>query len=231
MIFLLKINIELNIKLEDSWKNVLEHEFSKPYFSSLVSFIKSEYSSNVCYPPGGLIFNAFACTPFTNVRVVILGQDPYHGVGQAHGLCFSVNDGIAFPPSLRNVFKELKEDLDINIPLSGNLTRWAEQGVLLLNATLTVRQNEAASHQNKGWETFTDSVIHALNEQKEGLVFLLWGAYAQNKGKFIDTNKHLVLKAKHPSPLSANNGGWFGQKHFSQTNSYLESKGLEPIIW
>lgn len=221
----------MSIKIEDSWKQVLSDEFKKEYFNSLTNFVKNEYSSGVCYPPGNLIFNAFNITPFDRVKVVILGQDPYHGPNQAHGLCFSVNDGVGFPPSLNNIFKELKDDVGKQVPPSGNLTHWAEQGVLLLNATLTVRASQAGSHQNKGWEVFTDAVINELNIKKQGLVFLLWGSYAQNKGKFIDSNKHMVLKAKHPSPLSANFGGWFGQKHFSQTNNYLTAQNKTPIVW
>lgn len=221
----------MNVKIEKSWEQVLNEEFGKDYFKLLADFVKSEYTNQTCYPPGKLIFNAFDATPFDEVKVVIIGQDPYHGIGQAHGLCFSVNDGIPFPPSLRNIFKEINDDIGVDIPFSGNLLRWAKQGVLLLNATLTVRAGEAGSHQNKGWETFTDAVIGQLNNRKENLVFLLWGSYAQNKGKFLDTEKHLVLKSKHPSPLSANSGGWFGQKHFSKTNEYLVSKHLNPIDW
>ena len=197
---------------------------------TVVQFVRAEYAAGTCYPPGSLIFNAFHATPFDNVKVVILGQDPYHGPGQAHGLCFSVNDGIQFPPSLQNIFKEIKSDLDIPIPTSGNLTRWAEQGVLLLNATLTVRAHNAGSHQKKGWETFTDSVIRILAEQKENLVFILWGAYAQKKGAFIDKNRHLVLSSAHPSPLSAYNG-FFGNHHFSLTNKWLTEHNLKAIDW
>lgn len=221
----------MSVKIEESWKAVLGDEFEKEYFLRLTDFVKTEYATTVCYPPGSLIFNAFQATPWNKVKVVILGQDPYHGPSQAHGLCFSVNDGIPFPPSLYNIFKEIRDDIGTPIPASGNLTRWAEQGVLLLNATLTVRAGQAGSHQNRGWETFTDAVIHALNKGKENLVFLLWGSYAQNKGKFIDTSRHLVLKARHPSPLSANSGGWFGTHHFSKTNEYLRQHGLEPINW
>lgn len=221
----------MSIKIEDSWNAVLKNEFDKEYFTLLTDFVKNEYNSGVCYPPGSMIFNAFNATPFTVVKVVILGQDPYHGPNQAHGLCFSVNDGIPFPPSLSNIFKEIKADLGLEVPKTGNLMRWAEQGVLLLNATLTVKAGLAGSHQNKGWETFTDAVIHHLNAEKEGIVFLLWGSYAQNKGKFIDPKKHFILKSKHPSPLSANQGGWFGQKHFSKTNDFLISKGIAPINW
>ncbi len=221
----------MSVKIEESWKAVLGGEFEKEYFSRLIGFVKEEYRTTACYPPGSLIFNAFRVTPRDKVKVVIIGQDPYHGPSQAHGLCFSVNDGIPFPPSLHNIFKEVNDDTGTDIPRSGNLTRWAEQGVLLLNATLTVRAGQAGSHQNRGWETFTDAVIHALNTGKENLVFLLWGSYAQNKGKFIDTSRHLVLKARHPSPLSANSGGWFGNRHFSKTNEYLLQHGKEAIIW
>jgi uracil-DNA glycosylase len=219
------------LKLDDSWKLILSREFEKPYWESLTGFVRKEYTENRCYPPAKLIFNAFDSCSFQNVKVVILGQDPYHGPNQAHGLCFSVNEGIPFPPSLLNIFKELQDDINKPVPKSGNLQSWADQGVLLLNATLTVRAGQAGSHQNKGWETFTDAVIDHLNREKEGLVFMLWGNYAQNKGKFIDVNKHLVLKAKHPSPLSANFGGWFGQHHFSKCNAYLKEKGFLEIQW
>lgn len=221
----------MNVRIEESWKKHLQQEFEKPYFSTLIEFVKTEYASQVIYPPGKLIFNAFDKCSFNNTKVVILGQDPYHGVNQANGLSFSVNDGIASPPSLQNIFKEIKDDLDIPIPRSGNLERWANQGVLLLNSTLTVRAGEAGSHQKKGWETFTDAVIKCVSEEKEHVVFMLWGKYAQDKGKVIDESKHLVLKAKHPSPMAANYGGWFGTKHFSQANKYLINKGLEPIQW
>jgi uracil-DNA glycosylase len=219
------------MKIHESWKEVLAEEFEKPYFERLKEYVRQEYGTQVCYPPGRLIFEAFNQTPFEEVKVVILGQDPYHGPGQAHGLSFSVPPGVAFPPSLRNIFKELKDDVGKDVPMSGDLTEWARQGVLLLNATLSVRAGQAGSHQNQGWETFTDAVIHLLNQRKENLVFLLWGAYAQNKGKFIDPNRHLVLKAKHPSPLSANSGGWFGTKHFSKTNEYLQQLGKPEIKW
>lgn len=216
--------------IHESWKAHLNDEFRKPYWDTLTSFVKHEYATHVCYPPGKFIFSAFDHCSFDDVRVVILGQDPYHGPGQANGLCFSVNEGIKPPPSLVNIFKELKSDLDISIPVSGNLERWADQGVLLLNATLTVRENAAGSHQNKGWETFTDAVIRVLNADKENVVFLLWGAYAHKKGSMIDTSKHLVLKSAHPSPLSAHNG-WWGNKHFSSTNDFMKSKGLKEINW
>jgi len=220
----------MDVKIEESWKKVLNGEFDQPYFESLVKFVKDEYTQHTIYPPGKKMFNAFDSCPFDKVKVVILGQDPYHGPGQAHGLCFSVQDGIAFPPSLQNIFKELNNDLNIPAPKSGNLERWAHQGVFLLNATLTVRARQAGSHQNKGWETFTDAVVRKLAEEKENLVFLLWGAYAQRKGEFIDTNKHLVLKAPHPSPFSADRG-FFGCRHFSKTNAYLEQHGKTPIKW
>jgi uracil-DNA glycosylase len=221
----------MNVRIEESWKKHLEPEFEKPYFSKLIEFVKAEYTSTVVHPPGRLIFNAFDKCSFDNTKVVIIGQDPYHGVNQANGLSFSVNDGVQSPPSLQNIFKEIKDDLDIPIPRSGNLERWASQGVLLLNSTLTVRAGEAGSHQKKGWETFTDAVIKCVADEKEDVVFMLWGKYAQDKGKIIDESKHCVLKAKHPSPMAANYGGWFGTKHFSQANKYLISKGLEPIQW
>ncbi len=220
----------MNVAIADSWKAHLQQEFNKPYFQKLVSFVKEEYKTTKVYPSGKLIFNAFEKCPFQNLKVVILGQDPYHGENQAHGLCFSVNDGVAFPPSVNNIFKEIKNDLGKLIPTSGNLERWAEQGILLLNATLTVRANQPGSHQHKGWEEFTDAVIHLLSTQKEEVVFLLWGAYAQKKGALIDTTKNLVLKAAHPSPFSADKG-FFGCKHFSKTNTYLHSKGKKEIDW
>lgn len=221
----------MDVKIAESWKLRLQAEFVKPYFGTLVNFVKEEYATQTIYPPGKLIFNAFSHCSFEDTKVVILGQDPYHGAGQAHGLCFSVNDGVQIPPSLVNIFKEIKDDLGKPLPRSGNLERWAKQGVLLLNATLTVRASEAGSHQGKGWETFTDAVIKHISDEKEGVIFLLWGAYAQKKGEVINARKHLVLKAKHPSPMSANNGGWFGCKHFSQTNNYLKAKGLSEIDW
>ncbi len=221
----------MNVKIEASWKARLNQEFEKPYFANLVSFVKEEYTNQTIYPPGKLIFNAFDKCSFDNTKVVILGQDPYHGAGQAMGLSFSVNDGIAQPPSLINIFRELRDDLGVATPVSGNLERWATQGVLLLNATLTVRANTAGSHQKKGWEQFTDAVIKCISDEKEGVVFMLWGKYAQDKGAVIDAQKHLVLKAKHPSPMSANQGGWFGNKHFSQANNYLAQRGKTPIVW
>jgi uracil-DNA glycosylase len=221
----------MDVKIEESWKVRLINEFGKPYFDSLLTFLKGAYKNTVCYPPRGLIFNAFDKCSFEKTRVVILGQDPYHGSRQANGLSFSVNDGETFPPSLINIFKELNEDLGVPFPKSGNLERWAEQGVLLLNSTLTVQASSAGSHQNKGWEQFTDAVIQCVNDDKKDVVFLLWGKYAQDKGKIIDTSKHFVLKSKHPSPMAANFGGWFGNKHFSQANNYLRSKGFEGIEW
>ena len=220
----------MDVKIESSWKEILQPEFEKDYFKNLVEFVKSEYASQVIYPPGKLIFNAFEQCPFDKVKVVILGQDPYHEPGQAHGLCFSVNDGVTFPPSLVNIFKEIESDLSIPAPASGNLTRWAKQGVLLLNATLTVRAHQAGSHQHKGWETFTDTVIHRIAEQKDHVVFILWGAYAQKKGEFISPQKHFVLQSSHPSPLSAHRG-FFGNKHFSKTNAYLRQTGQEAVDW
>ena len=220
----------MDVKIEQSWKERLSSEFEKNYFSQLITFVKEEYRQRTIYPPGPYIFSAFEHCPFDKVKVVILGQDPYHEPGQAHGLCFSVNDGVQFPPSLVNIFKEIKADIGTDAPTTGNLTRWAEQGVLLLNATLTVRAHQAGSHQNRGWETFTDAAIRALAESKEHLVFILWGSYAQKKGAFIDRNKHLVLTSAHPSPLSAYNG-FFGNKHFSRTNDYLKAHGETEINW
>ena len=220
----------MDVKIEPSWSKILHNEFEKPYFEQLTKFVKNEVQTQQIFPPGKEIFNAFNLCPFDQVKVVIIGQDPYHGHGQAHGLCFSVKDGVVFPPSLRNIFKEIQGDLNKPIPKSGNLTRWAEQGVFLLNATLTVRAHNAGSHQGKGWETFTDEVIRIISEKKEHVVFLLWGAYAQRKGEMIDKSKHLVLESVHPSPLSAMRG-FFGNHHFSKTNQFLESKGIEPIIW
>ncbi len=217
-------------KIGESWKRVLEPEFSAPYFAQLKRFLVEEKQKNTVYPPGSRIFAAFDLTPFENVKVVILGQDPYHGPGQAHGLCFSVPQGIAPPPSLVNIFKELGTDVGMSRPTHGNLESWARQGVLLLNAILTVRANEASSHQKQGWEQFTDSVIKSLSAQRSGIVFLLWGNYAQAKEALIDTSKHFVLKTVHPSPLSANRG-FLGCRHFSKTNEILVSQGLEPINW
>jgi len=221
----------MTVKIEPSWKEQLQEEFNKPYFVNLTKFVKEEYAAHTCYPPGNLIFSAFNHTPFNKVKVVIIGQDPYHGEGQANGLCFSVNDSVLHPPSLTNIFKEVETDLLIRYPQSGNLERWADQGVLLLNASLSVRAHQAGSHQKKGWEEFTDAVIAKLSEKKEALVFLLWGGFAKKKGAKIDTSKHLVLTTGHPSPLSANRGYWFGNKHFSETNKYLNELGKKPIQW
>jgi uracil-DNA glycosylase len=221
----------MDIKIHSSWQQVLESEYEKPYFQELISFVKNEYATKRCFPLESEIFAAFNHCPFDKVKVVIIGQDPYQGFGQANGLCFSVNDGINFPPSLINIFKEIQSDLGLPIPISGNLERWADQGVLLLNATLTVRETEAGSHQNKGWETFTDSVIQKLSDEKENIVFLLWGGFAKKKGAKINRTKHHVLETGHPSPLSANRGLWFGNKHFSKTNTYLQSLGKETIKW
>lgn len=220
----------MDVKIEESWKAILSDEFEKEYFKKLTNFVHQEYGTQKVFPPAKLIFNAFDQCPFDQLKVVILGQDPYHGPDQAHGLCFSVNDGIPFPPSLRNIFKELKNDTGKEIPTTGNLINWARQGVLLLNATLTVRASQAGSHQKKGWEEFTDSVIHKINEGKEHVVFILWGSYAIRKGEFIDQSKHLVLTSVHPSPLSASRG-YFGNYHFSKSNEFLKEKGLEPIRW
>ena len=220
----------MEVKIEEGWKSQLDIEFNKPYFHELVRFVKGEYSSKTIYPPPKMIFNAFNFTPFNQTKVVIVGQDPYHQPHQANGLCFSVNDGIRIPPSLVNIYKEINLDLGTPIPASGNLERWAKQGVLLLNATLTVRAGAAGSHQGKGWEQFTDSVIESLSTDRNNLVFMLWGAYAQKKGATIDQSKHLVMRSPHPSPLSAHRG-FFGNKHFSKANEYLISKGKRPIEW
>jgi uracil-DNA glycosylase len=221
----------MNVSIHPSWKQHLDNEFKKPYFEALASFVKHEYATQTCYPSGSQIFNAFDWCPFDKLKVVIIGQDPYHGHGQANGLCFSVNDGITHPPSLINIFKEINQDLGLPYPSSGNLERWAKQGVLLLNATLTVRANQAGSHQNKGWEQFTDAVISTISKEKKNVVFLLWGGFAKQKVKLIDTTKHFILSIGHPSPLSANRGHWFGNKHFSKTNFQLEQVGEIPISW
>lgn len=220
----------MDVKMEESWKAHLEDEFEKPYFGKLTDFVRSEYGHKTVYPPAGLIFHAFDRCPFNDVRVVIVGQDPYHQPGQAHGLCFSVTDNVPIPPSLQNIYKEIFLDLGKPLPKSGNLERWAEQGVLLLNATLTVQANHAGSHQGKGWEEFTDAAIRHLAIERDHLVFMLWGAYAQRKGENIDTNRHLVLKSPHPSPLAAHRG-FFGNKHFSKANSYLIAHGKQPVDW
>lgn len=219
------------VKIEESWFSKLKEEFEKPYFKPLVAFVKEEYTTHRCFPPGNQIFAAFDNTPFDEVKVVILGQDPYHGPNQANGLCFSVNDGVPKPPSLQNIFREIQQDLKTPIPESGNLERWAQQGVFLLNATLTVRAHQAGSHQNKGWEQFTDKVIELISKEKEEVVFMLWGGYAKRKIKLIDAEKHFVLTSGHPSPLSANRGFWFGNKHFSKANGYLRNRGIKTIKW
>jgi uracil-DNA glycosylase len=220
----------MQVKIESSWQKVLEDEFQKPYFQDLIQFVKSEYANTEVYPPGKQIFHAFEECPFDKVRVVILGQDPYHGQGQANGLAFSVAEGMRSPPSLLNIFKEIEADLGKPIPKTGNLERWAEQGVLLLNATLTVRAHQAGSHQKKGWEEFTDAVIKKVSDKKDHVVFMLWGAYAQKKGLIIDEKKHLVLKAAHPSPFAADKG-FFGTRHFSKANAYLKAHGQPGINW
>lgn len=218
------------IRIHPSWREALASEFSAPYFSALTEFVRAEYAAGTCYPPAGEIFAAFDRCPFSEVKVVLLGQDPYHGAGQAEGLCFSVCDGVPPPPSLQNIFKELHDDLGVPVPTSGSLRRWADQGVLLLNATLTVRAGAAGSHQGRGWETFTDAAIRALSSQREHLVFLLWGAYAGRKAALIDRSRHCILTAPHPSPLSAYRG-FFGSHPFSQANAYLATHGLQPISW
>lgn len=220
----------MSVRIEESWSNVLNEEFEKPYFQELINFVKQEYASQTIYPKGKDIFRAFDECPFNEVKVVILGQDPYHGPGQANGLCFSVHEGITFPPSLVNIFKEIKNDLGKDIPPNGSLERWAKQGVLLLNATLTVRAHQAGSHQNKGWETFTDAVVQALASQKKNLVYMLWGSYAQKKAAIVNPKENLVLKSPHPSPLSAHRG-FFGNGHFSKANQYLVEKGQTEIVW
>ena len=221
----------MDVKIEPSWKKHLQGEFDKPYFEQLVKSVHAEYVAGKCYPPGPFIFNAFNHTPFDKVKVVILGQDPYHEPGQAHGLSFSVQDGVPFPPSLQNIFKEISADLGVSVPPSGDLTRWADQGVLLLNATLTVRAHQANSHASLGWQQFTDAAIQALAKHREGIVYMLWGGFARGKAWMIDKTKNLVLESVHPSPLSANRGGWFGQHQFSRCNAYLQEHGKEPIIW
>jgi uracil-DNA glycosylase len=221
----------MNVNIHPSWKPYLEDQFEAPYFSELTEFVKSEYAVNVCYPKGNRIFAAFDHSTFNDTKVVIIGQDPYHGPGQANGLCFSVKDGVAHPPSLINIFKEVEQDTGKPYPKSGNLERWADQGILLMNAVLTVRAGQAGSHQNKGWELFTDAVIRKLSANKEGLIFLLWGGFAKKKASLIDQNKHQILTSGHPSPLSANRGLWFGNKHFSRTNEIIQKLGGKPIDW
>ena len=221
----------MNVQIEPSWKQHLLGEFDKDYFVGLTKSVRAEYSQYTCYPPGKLIFNAFNLCPFDKVKVVIIGQDPYHEPGQAHGLSFSVQDGVQFPPSLQNIFKEIQADLGTPIPTSGNLTRWAEQGVLLLNASLTVRAHQANSHSSLGWQKFTDAAIQALAKNRQHLVYMLWGGYARSKAYMIDKQNNLVLESVHPSPLSANRGGLFGQHQFSRCNAYLEQNGQNPIKW
>jgi uracil-DNA glycosylase len=220
----------MEVKISADWQELLQPEFDKPYFEELTRFVRAEYGSTTVFPAGKNIFRAFDKCPVESLKVVIIGQDPYHGVGQANGLCFSVNDGVPFPPSLQNIFKEIKSDLGVDVPQSGNLDRWAEQGVLLLNAVLTVRAHEAASHAGRGWEQFTDAVVRIINERKQGVVYMLWGSYAQRKGQVVDPKNNLILKSVHPSPLSVYRG-FFGCKHFSQANAYLQSIGKSPIIW
>lgn len=220
----------MQVRIEESWRKHLQTEFDAPYFAQLVAFVRQEYQQGRVYPPGRLIFNAFDQCPFDRVKVVIIGQDPYHEPGQAQGLCFSVPDGVTIPPSLVNIYKEIEDDLGVKCPRSGDLTRWAQQGVLLLNATLTVREHQAGSHQRRGWEQFTDAVIATLNRERSGLVFLLWGSYAQSKRMLIDASRHLVLQSPHPSPLSAHRG-FFGNHHFSQANAWLQAHGQQPIAW
>lgn len=218
------------VRMAEDWKALLAEEFDKPYFNDLVRFVKEEYAQSVVYPSGANIFRAFDKCPFERLKVVIIGQDPYHGPNQANGLCFSVNDGVAFPPSLQNIFKEVSSDIGVAMPTSGNLDRWAEQGVLLLNAVLTVRAHNAASHAGRGWEQFTDAVVRTVAERKQGVVYMLWGSYAQRKGAIVDSAKNLILKSVHPSPLSAYRG-FFGCRHFSLANGYLKQLGKEPICW
>ena len=220
----------MDVKISPDWKALLKNEFDKPYFAELAQFVKNEYATTTIFPAGKNIFRAFDKCPLDKLKVVIIGQDPYHGEGQANGLCFSVNDGVPFPPSLQNIFKEINSDLGIAPPASGNLDRWAEQGVLLLNAVLTVRAHNAASHTGRGWEQFTDAVVRKINERKQGIVYMLWGSYAQKKGAVADPSKNLILKSVHPSPLSVYRG-FFGCKHFSKANEYLQSIGREPINW
>lgn len=221
----------MQVNIHDSWKDHLQTEFDQPYFSALASFVRQEYTKHTCYPPGKDIFAAFDHSHFENTKVVIIGQDPYHGPNQANGLCFSVKDGVSHPPSLVNIFKEIQSDLGVPYPSSGDLERWADQGVLLLNATLTVRAYQAGSHQGQGWESFTDAVIRTLSQKKDKLIFLLWGGFAKKKVSLIDSNKHYILTSGHPSPLSANRGLWFGNRHFSETNRILEKLGKSPIAW
>jgi len=219
------------VRIEESWRQHIGEEFEKPYFANLATFVRQEYTTQTCYPPGGEIFNAFNLCPFDKVKVVIIGQDPYHEPGQAEGLCFSVKEGVQMPPSLVNIFKEIKDDIGTDVPPNGSLRRWAEQGVLLLNATLTVRAHQAASHQRHGWEQFTDAVISAVARDRRHVVYMLWGGFARTKARIVDSSQNLVLQCAHPSPLSANRGGWFGNHHFSQCNQYLVDTGQMPIRW
>lgn len=221
----------MNVRIHPSWASALAPEFAKPYFAELAAFVRQEYAAGPCYPPAPLVFNALDSCPLDRVRVVILGQDPYHEPGQAHGLCFSVQPGVQPPPSLVNIYKEISSDLGVPMPSDGCLQRWADQGVLLLNATLTVRAHQAGSHQRRGWETFTDAVIAAVSREREHVVFMLWGGYARGKLPLIDQSRHLVLQAVHPSPLSANRGGWFGNRHFSKANAYLRQWGKGEVVW
>lgn len=220
----------MDVKIAEDWKQILQGEFDKPYFEELTRFVRSEYSAAQVFPAGRNIFRAFDKCPFETLKVVVIGQDPYHGVGQANGLCFSVNDGVPFPPSLQNIFQEIRDDVGTPVPASGNLDRWAEQGVLLLNSVLTVRAHQAASHAGRGWEQFTDAVVRIIAERKQELVYMLWGSYAQRKGQIADPSRNLVLKSVHPSPLSVYRG-FFGCRHFSQANAYLQSVGKTPIVW
>lgn len=226
-----KRNMAMNVQIEPSWKEHLQAEFAKPYFAQLAESVRREYTAGACYPHGSLIFNAFNLCPFDQVKVVIIGQDPYHEPGQAHGLSFSVRDGVMFPPSLQNIFKEIEQDVGTPVPASGDLSRWARQGVLLLNATLTVRAHQANSHSTLGWQTFTDAAIHALAAGRTHIVYMLWGSFARGKAYMIDRQQNLVLESVHPSPLSANRGGWFGQHQFSRCNQYLLDHGITPINW
>jgi len=221
----------MNFDIDTSWKNELSEEFDKPYFHELMAFVADEYLKTTCFPPKPQIFAAFKACPFNKVKVVIIGQDPYHGESQAHGLCFSVNTGVAYPPSLRNIFEEIRNETGKRVPDSGNLERWAAQGVLLLNSVLTVRKGDAGSHQNRGWEIFTDAVIKMISAEKTNVVFMLWGGYAKKKGAVVDQNKHLVLESGHPSPLSANRGHWFGNNHFILANDYLRANDKQEILW
>ena len=221
----------MKVSIHNSWEKELRSVFKDQFFQTLVENVKYQYSNNTCYPPGKLIFKAFDDCPFDKIKVVVIGQDPYHGIGQANGLCFSVNDNIQHPPSLINIFKEIETDLNIPYPSSGDLTRWSKQGVFLLNSVLTVKANSAGSHKKIGWQKFTDIVINTISREKNNIVFLLWGNYAKEKAKLIDEKKHLILNSGHPSPFSANRGGWFGNKHFSLCNQYLVEKGIEKIIW